>query len=170
MITVKNYETLIRLPSTPKEEEYAVCTDDRSVYKYTENAWHKVDSSDAKLNISLYELNKTVYMSIPELTFNELQESKRKIDKWVKNTKNLYFMLLNRERSDYTIFNLSTNIYLNSISKEIIDIVCSRGRVKSIEISDEFFEQYIQFWVEDNKEIYMYALFPCDSVVIECTR
>lgn len=168
MITVKNYETLIRLPSTPQDEEYAVCTEDRTVYKYLNNEWYKIDASDTKLNINLYELNKTFYNSMPELTFNELKDKQKEIAEWVHRAGGTYFMLLNRERADYTVFHINKSIYIKSIDKEVVDIVCSRGKIKSIEINDK--ELWIQFWIEDkDKNVFMYAFFPYDSGVIECT-
>lgn len=170
MITVKNYETLTKLPSNPELGEYAVCIDDRTAYIYTEDGWRKIEGKDAKLNVNLYELNKTFYKSMPEITFNELQEQRKKIADWIKESDCKYYMLLCRERSDYTIFALRESGGLVAADKEIVDIVCSRGQLKAIELESNFPEKWIQFWLEDNKEIYMYALFPYDSGVIECQK
>ncbi len=169
MITVKNYETLSKLPSNPELGEYAVCTEDRTAYIYTEKGWCKIEGKDAKLNVNLYELNKTLYKSLPEITFNELQERKKKIADWIGESDNKYYMLLCRERSDYTVFVISYSGQV-TIDKEVIDIVCSRGKIKAIEIEENFPERWVQFWIEDNKEIYMYAFFPYDSGVIECRK
>lgn len=169
MITVKNYETLSKLPSNPELGEYAVCTEDRTAYIYTENGWRKIEGKDAKLNVNLYELNKTLYKSLPEITFNELQERKKKIANWIGESDNKYYMLLCRERSDYTVFVISDSGQA-TVDKEAIDIVCSRGKIKAIEIEENFPERWVQFWIEDNKEIYMYAFFPYDSGVIECQK
>ena len=50
---------------------------------------------------------------------------------------------------------------------DIVDVVCSRGKIKSVEIEDSA----IEFWVEDNKDtVYMYAFFPYDVGVIECRK
>ncbi len=174
MITVKNYETLSKLPSTPELGEYAVCIDDKTAYIYTENGWIKLDGKDAKLNVNLYELNKTLYRSLPEITFNKLQEQKKKIADWVYESDNKYYMLLCRERNDFTVFFVHIPSFANDnlvpIEKEVVDIVCSRGQIKAIEIEENFPERWVQFWVEDNKEIYMYAFFPYDSGVIECIK
>lgn len=173
MITVKNYETLTKLPSTPTDGEYAVCTDEKTAYRYTEGSWVQLDGNkDAKLFVSLYELNKTLYKSMPEITFNELQEKKKELRKWIDEQKSKYFMLLCRERSDYTVFHIYVPILIDPtvlpIEREIIDIVCSRGRVKAMETIEDNSENVIQFWVEDNDAVYMYALFPYDVGVIEC--
>lgn len=171
MVTVKNFEVLKHLPNTPTEGEYAICTDTSEVYQYTDNNWIRVEHPDAKLNIDLYELNKTLYRSMPEMTFNELQKKKKEIKLWSQCCGDEYFMLLNRELADYTVFSIdgvSSERATDSFEQEVTDIVCSRGRIKSIEINNE--ELWIQFWVEQDKEIYMYALFPYDNGVITCRR
>ena len=172
MITVKNYETLLKLPSTPAEGEYAVCTDEKTAYVYTSDGWTKIEGKDAKLNVNLYELNKTLYKSMPEITFNELQEKKKEIKQWIEECGDKYFMLLCRERNDFTLFHVVAPIIkddaFENIEKEVVDIVCSRGKIKSIETEDNFPEKWTQFWVEDNNEVYMYAFFPYDQGVIEC--
>lgn len=166
MITVKNYKTLLKLPSTPNEGDYAVCTDEKTAYIYKDNEWVKLEGKDAKLNINLYELNKTLYKSLPEITFNELQEKKKEIVKWLKEADNMYYMLLCRERRDYTIFHYNGGVWLGTLEDELIGIICSRGKLKAIEFN--IMEQWIQFWVEINGEAYMYAFFPYDVGVIEC--
>lgn len=166
MITVKNFEVLKHLPNIPTENEYAVCTDTSEVYQYI-NGWTKVEHPDAKLNVDLYELNKTLYRSMPEINFNELQKKKKEIKEWIEKCGDQYFMLLNRELSDYTVFDICGEG--DAVEREIVDIICSRGTIKSIEISEE--EMWIQFWIANkNKDIYMYALFPYNSGVIKCQR
>ena len=167
MITVKNFEVLSHLVNPPQEEEYAICTDTSEVYQYKNEEWHKVDKPDAKLNVSLYELNKTLYRSLSEISFNELQKDKVKIKEWIKDCGDEFFMLLCNERMDYTVFALTDTGA--PAEQEIVDIVCERGIIKSIEINKE--ELWIQFWIETSKkEIYMYALFPYDNGVIKCLR
>lgn len=166
MITVKNYETLLKLPSTPTEGDYAVCTDEKTAYVYKDEKWNKIEGKDAKLNVNLYELNKTVYKSMPEITFNELQEKKKEIAEWLKTANNMYYMLLCRERGDYTVFHYSGGVWLSPLEDEVTGIICSRGKLKAIEFNAV--ERWIQFWVEFGGEVYMYAFFPYDVGVIEC--
>ena len=167
MITVKNFEVLSHLVNPPQEGEYALCTDTQQVFLFKESQWERIEKPDAKINVDLYELNKTLYKSMPEITFNELQKKKKEIVAWLDKTDNSYYMLLNRELADYTVFHYNKSAWLAPMEHDIVDVVCSRGKIKSVEIEDSA----IEFWVEDNKDtVYMYAFFPYDVGVIECRK
>lgn len=169
MITVKNFEVLSHLVNPPQEGEYAVCTDTSEVFQFKDEQWNKVDKPDAKLNVNLYELNKTLYKSMPDLSFNEVQKKKMKIAGWISKTNNDYYMLLNRELADYTVFATIDN-YGAPIIDELFDIIYHRGiSIKSIEIDEEEY-QWIQFWIKTDNDILMYAFFPYDNGVIECQK
>lgn len=165
MITVKNFEVLSHLVNPPQEGEYAVCTETSQVFQFKDGQWNKVEKPDAKLNVNLYELNKTLYKSLPTINFNELQKKKMEIETWIHLCNNKYFMLLNREKADYTLFAITGTGA--AITKELVDLINERANaIKSIEIDNE--EMWIQFWIEKDHEIYMYAFFPYDNGVIEC--
>lgn len=167
MITVKNYEVLSHLVNIPDEGEYAVCTETSQVFQFKNGEWNRVEKPDAKLNITLYELNKTLYKSMPDLTFNEIQKKKIEVAYWVDFTFNKYYMLLNRELADYTLFALTD--HGDDITDEIFDIAYNRGiAIKAVEVNKE--EMWVQFWIKTKDDVVMYALFPYGNGVIECQK
>lgn len=126
---------------------------------------------------TLYDLNKQVASQLPPQPQEHLQEQLIQIKKWFSNSKDKYFMLLCREKADYTLFNFN--------GKEIPDIFpefvekMSTQAIKDLELCvknrgilmaiNKATEDAWEIWIKDivNKEVNMYMLFECGLMVIE---
>ena len=117
--------------------------------------------------MTLYEINKSAYASLPKMTSAEKERARDKILNYVEKHNNYsreYFMLLNNDLHYYTIF-----CWMNKTAKtlidEIMDITESLGKLKAIEINDN---DAIEFWItnQDN-ECNMYIFFDYTNGVIE---
>lgn len=120
----------------------------------------------AKVEVdTLYGINKQLYAKITpdEDKINELINRIKFLDSW-----NQYYMLLCREKNDYTIFYTGNSIDIkNNTRKEIKEVLESRGTIIDIVQSES--KDFYECWIreEDTEEIFMYAFFPCQDWVIE---
>lgn len=114
---------------------------------------------------TLYEFNKENMAQIPPydpIVLNTL--CKRAADDIWENTKPAYWMLLCRERNDYTVFRLESNkeeLYL-----ALVECLSNRGQVLDIEKRPD---NNYEIWIRDfdTKENVVYYLFNDNYGVIE---
>lgn len=142
---------------------------------------------------NLYELNKDmVEKRGPVLTEEEINTKKDLVIEYIKDTNNKYYMLLNKERADYTIFNLKEKFNISEdinakvanevlsecegffgINKSIaemtnilIDECClNRGDIKGIATTGD--GEAIEIWLSYKGESSAYYFFAYDNAVIE---
>lgn len=78
-------------------------------------------------------------------------------------TENYYWMLLNNERKDYTVFNIKT---IDGTIREFRETLMNRGQILSIDKQED--ENY-EIWIRDIKtqENFVYYLFDYNFGVIE---
>jgi len=133
---------------------------------------------DKKIEVgTLYDLNKQVISQLPEMPQEQIQEQLVKIQKWFVESNGKYFMLLCREKADYTLFNFNgkdiPDVFLEFIEKmsikaikELEECIKNRGILMSINRAPV---DAWEIWIKDffNKEVHMYMLFECDPMVIE---
>lgn len=117
--------------------------------------------------MTLYELNKAGYLSLPTLNELELYSYQQKVLKFINDKKAKYFMLLNHDIRYFTLFShINEDIDNKYVAKEVMDIARSLGDIKSIEVSDD--ENSIEFWIVDyTGECNLYIFFNYDQGVIE---
>lgn len=120
---------------------------------------------------TLYDFNKAAAAQLPALNNTEFQHCLNKISNFLKEKKDKYFMLLNRETANYTLFNLG-NKSEQSIKETLDDLkVClkNRGKVVSIEPENNDITNAFEIWIidETEKEPLVYYFFPYDLGVIE---
>ena len=89
-----------------------------------------------------------------------------------KKTQNQYYMLLNRETYNFTLFNFhSSNNHTSLNTRKLIYDelkIClqNRGEVLSIELTEQ--EDAYEIWIRDDEQnILVYYFFPYDIGVIE---
>lgn len=114
--------------------------------------------------MTLYEVNQQAYEQLPKMTKAELEEAKEKLSKFLYNSYNTYYMMLNHDKKYYTVFVIKKEINILSIADEIIDVSKSLGQIKGIEVTDQ---GMVEIWISNSGECNMYALFPYDKGVIE---
>lgn len=114
--------------------------------------------------MTLYDFNKIGYLKIPKLTEEEKQNVIKDIQKFLSKHDSEHYMILNAEGRDYTVYRFKNAHLYKAMSIDIISLMEERGSIKSIEIS----EDSVDFWIEkDDKQCYMYKLFPYDWGVIK---
>lgn len=117
---------------------------------------------------SLYEMNQQLVKKLPVLEGIKKDTALSSIGSWFSSHyKNHYYMLLCKEKSDYTVFYIPESNYLKAIS-EIQEVLESRGKIIAIDYvhgADAY-----ECWVRDPEDldVHMYMLFDYDWGVIEC--
>lgn len=118
--------------------------------------------------MNLYDVNKQIFAQLPEINEKEVEEAKNGIKNFImKNyygNNSHYFMLLNNEEHDYTLFSIISHFSIDTIIKDIFECVRNRGTLKMVEIYDDDTNMnQIGFWIDDK----IYFFFPYDNGVIE---
>lgn len=125
----------------------------------------KIKSTE--LEIGLYELNKQIMDNVkvdPEKIKEDCAAAARDIISRRKNKQD-YWMLLCRERYDFTVFVLSSD---NAEELESSLSECLRNRGKILEIVRLPDKNY-EIWIKDSStdENYVYYLFDYNQAIIE---
>lgn len=116
---------------------------------------------------TLYDMNKAAIVNMPSLTNKELNKNLKKIKQFFLEKIDKYFMLLNRETYNFTLFNLGNKneIAMQQIINDFKECLDNRGRVVSIEPDSA--GNYEIWIIDENEEALVYYLFPYDLGVIE---
>ena len=116
---------------------------------------------------TLYYMNKAAIVSMPSLTGSEFKKNLKKIKQFFLEKTDKYFMLLNRETYNFTLFNLGNKneIAMKQTIDDLKECLDNRGRVVSIEPDSA--GNYEIWIVDENNEALVYYLFPYDLGVIE---
>lgn len=116
---------------------------------------------------TLYDMNKIAIVKLPALSNKKFQKKMKEIKDFFLKNNDKYFMLLNRETYNFTLFNLGdkNDIAISLTIADLEECLCNRGKVVSIEVDST---SNYEIWVinEDNKAL-VYYLFPYDLGVIE---
>lgn len=127
----------------------------------------------ANVNIgTAYDMNKQLYARVPRIPDKILKERQRRMVAWIDYTGNKYYMLLCRERHDYTVFaRLHDSTGDNrKLIDEVVGLLRDRGALVDITYDEKSsaYECWVSIKDVDNKEeVFMYYLFPYDWGVIE---
>ena len=116
---------------------------------------------------TLYDMNKAAIINMPSLTNSELKKILKKIKQFFLDKTDKYFMLLNRETYNFTLFNLGNKneIAMKQTMDDFKECLDNRGRIVSIETDSA--GNYEIWIVDDFNEALVYYLFPYDLGVIE---
>lgn len=101
------------------------------------------------------------------LSKTALREKKANLEAFMRNTDNYYYMLLCRERNDYTIFRTNKTVDGNKYNINVLidEVADNRGTIKRIEKSED--GGAIEIWISIDDDAYCYMFFPCDMFVID---
>ena len=118
--------------------------------------------------MTLYEMSKQAIAAEPlmdGILFN--QKIAMLADEMVKKE---YWMLLCRERYDFTIFDIAENAKEKNIRKELMITLKNRGGVIFIDKAEDA-DNVWEIWVRDpeTNENFAYYLFDYTNGVIRCT-
>lgn len=117
----------------------------------------------AGIDMRIYDLNKNIMAQMPRL---ETEEVKEKIKGYLMELNDAdilpeFFMLLAAEQRDFTVFHLEDIIIdFNKITKEIFEVLSSRGEIKDVTHNDD---DTLDIWVGEN----LFKMFSYDWGVIK---
>lgn len=118
---------------------------------------------------TLYEFNKQIVAKEQKMSNTDMEKAKKELELWFNWYLDGYAMLLCRERYDFTIFHLYQKQNLNPpavAADELIELLKSRGTPISIE--KDIDKNIWEIWIKIDDEPFVYYLFDCDPMVIEC--
>ena len=118
---------------------------------------------------TLYEFNRDAVAAETPLTRTELKKALREIKQFFYEKPDNYFMLLCREKYDFTLFNLKykEEFSTRKLIDELEECLNNRGLIISIELTKA--KDAFEIWIKstDDNTACVYYLFPYDLGVIE---
>lgn len=123
----------------------------------------------AKVNAgSLYSMNKQLFKQLKPPSKAAIDLELANIGAWFSsNFETKYYMLLCKERSDYTLFHLENFNYDKAI-QELREVLEERGDIMGFDFIHG--ENAYQCWVRERDEehqVYMFMLFDADWMIVE---
>lgn len=116
---------------------------------------------------TLYDMNKIAIINLPKLSNKKFQKKMKEIENFFLSNPDKYFMLLNRETYNFTLFNLG-NKNETAILLTITDLEeCLNNRGKVVSLEMDSMNNYEIWIVNEDNEALVYYLFPYDLGVIE---
>ena len=121
---------------------------------------------------TLYDINKNAILNDPILKKHEVKDKLRQVMKpFVEKSNNKYFMLLCREKYNFTLFNCKekTEEDINQSLKWMYECLINRGAVLSIDLTEN--KDALEIWIkivnDETEDACVYYFFPYDLGVIE---
>ena len=120
-----------------------------------------------KVNMSLYDINKSIMAQLPEYKNDQIRELETNIDNWAEKDEfelNKFFMLLCRDINYYTIFYLEPEkAEFRTLGEGVTGLLYDAGyTIHSEEVQDD----HCEIWVKKDNEAYAFMLFPYDQGVV----
>lgn len=113
---------------------------------------------------TLYEMNQNLVDQEKEMSNSAIRELINKVSVWFANHEGKYFMLLNNDQHDYTIFHRVAH-GSGVATTECIGCLTDRGGLVSGEIQPD---GNWEFWIHTPEGSLVYYLFDYTNAVIEC--
>lgn len=113
-----------------------------------------------------YELNQQLMVKHPPLSADKIEQAKKDLALYFEGCGSTYFMMLCRERNDYTIFRLESDDKYEKAAEEVYLCLDERGEILSVNKTED--DYAYELWIRRSGLVYMFMLFPYDSAVITC--
>ena len=114
---------------------------------------------------SLYELNKQILSQLPPQSDEALARNYNIIGSWFGQTPKRWFMLMCKERSDFTMFHITDHQFTKAVF-ELQEVLKERGTVLAIQYVHG--EDTFEIWVKDKDgEVFMFMLFEASWMIVE---
>lgn len=127
---------------------------------------NKEKNKGQEINLNVYEFNKVNMKQIKPLEKNWVEEHCKEVASDMFNSDSQYWMLLNRERYDITIFNIVSD-FTKDIPKLAIDLYeCLYNRGEVIDFTTREDKSY-EIWIRVDNMDFVYYLFNYNIGVIE---
>lgn len=114
---------------------------------------------------TVYDINKTASEKEELLNRPSLGTRLKRIEKFIKEQKDTYFMLLNKETSNYTLFNIQNKDKIEFAVSELKECLVNRGDIVSIDLTEN--KDAYEIWLRTKDGDIAYFFFPYDLGVIE---
>lgn len=114
---------------------------------------------------TVYDMNKTASEKEELLNKPALGTRLKRIEKFIKETNNTYFMLLNKETANYTLFNIQNKDRVDFAISELKECLINRGDIVSINLTED--KNAYEIWLRNEDGDIAYFFFPYDLGVIE---
>jgi len=116
---------------------------------------------------TLYELNQQLMANEKKISGLDLISKKKSLEMFFKNSSAEYFMMLCKERSDYTLFHLQNEKSYIKAAEEVIECMKERGTILAIDRTPD--NLAYEIWIRYEDDINScYYLFEYDRGVIDC--
>lgn len=162
--SLPSFSVIQKLPA-PKEGEICYAQDTDNLYLYKNNQW--IEFSNVQINgegleLSLYELNRTIISQLNPLSKEDIIEKKQDINNFVSNNK--FYMMYGREVSYFTVFHISDDkAEFSNLADGVLECLSVIGDIYSIEMVDN---TAIEIWVKFQDIVTCLYLFPYDNGVV----
>lgn len=113
---------------------------------------------------NLYELNKQIMAQLPPQDKNIMNHNWTVIGDWFGKGKDRWFMLMCKERSDFTLFHITNNQFTKAI-QELQEVLNERGQILAIQYQHG--EDTFEIWVKSKEEVFMFMLFSANWMIVE---
>lgn len=117
-------------------------------------------------NMNLYEMNKAAVKNEKPLKPYQFKQNLQKIKDFFRTKADKYFMLLNREKYDFTLFDLDdkNEVTMARVMKDAETALLKRGKLVSIDLVND--DTALELWIMTDENAFAYYLFPYDDGVI----
>lgn len=114
---------------------------------------------------NLYELNKQIMAQLPPQSDDIMNHNWNVIGDWFGKNQNRWFMIMCKERSDFTFLHITDNKFTAAI-KELQEVLLERGQILAIQYVHG--EDYFEIWIKDsNGEVFLFVLFEAEWMIVE---
>ena len=143
------------------EDGEVIQTPDGEYLMWKDDAWMKFSMEGSGMNMGLYDLNKSIINQLPNLTKEDLKDTKPTIDSLHAKFNNEFYMLYGKEISYFSLFKLEDSKYF---SEEVLNCLRALGEVKCIDYTEA--NDALEIWVTYEEDVTCLYLFPYDSGLI----
>ena len=165
--TLAQLEELTKALNRFTDGEKAYVEETEKLYQYCEknSTWNEI--TGAELQYSLYELNKSIIMALPDATEDDIKDGLESINEFDEKVGAKYYMLLCKEISYYTVLR-RRKIKCEDATVGEATIACLRslGTIKSIDI----LEDAVEIWVKIDDDVFCLYLFDYTNGVVDFGR
>lgn len=175
MIKINSMQNLLALPNRWINGDQALITDTHELYVYGEDGWSKCGSTE--ITVSVMDLLKQNLANLPVMEMEAITNLKKDIKESVNNSKNKYFVLMNKDINYWTFFNI-VNYYetsselktIDSIETVVIELLEEFGEMIAADVSTDNTDVSYFYVRSPEKAILVFVLFPYDGGTIECAK
>lgn len=142
---------------TPVDGEVVKDSQSGKYYIWQNNEWNRVTINGGDINMTQYDLSKSVVSQLPEL---DPSTKISLINEYIDETENVFYMLYGKEINYFTILFLNERSYLEAEDpgEVVIECLSNIGKIRAIELDED--NNVLEMWVMNGDQptcVYMYG-------------